>query len=134
MEETKQRQIKFRGKSYGKKMWYYGSIIQWKDGDIYICHNEQNETLYKIYAIPETVGQFTGLCDKNGVEVYENDFVRAEKYNPEIYLVEFIQGGFCCTHKNDFFPIDISHFYPSCGCEFEVIGNIFDNKELLKNE
>ena len=75
------------------------------------------------------VMQFTGLKDKNGKEVYEGDFIKSEIHNPSIFQVEFIEGGFCCTYK-DSYPIDINHFYPSVGCQIEVIGNIFDNPEL----
>lgn len=75
------------------------------------------------------VVQYTGLNDKNGKEIYEGDFVKSDIHNPPIYKVEFIEGGFCCTHK-DAYPIDINHFYPSHGMFIEVVGNIFDNPEM----
>lgn len=82
--------------------------------------------------IPESVGQWTGLEDKNCVKVFERDVVDAEGYKPRRMEVKFVEGGFCCDWGDANFPIDINHFYPSNGCCFEVIGNITDNPELLK--
>ena len=78
--------------------------------------------------------QFTGLLDKNGKEIYEGDIVQAKNHQPSNYLVEFIEAGFCCRNPSlDKFPIDLNHFFPSKGCEIEIIGNIYENSELLKS-
>ena len=76
--------------------------------------------------------QFTGLCDKKGKDIYEGDYVKSDNHNPSIYKVEFIEGGFCCTH-GDIYPIDINHFFPSVGCMIEVVGNEFENPEINLN-
>ena len=75
--------------------------------------------------------QSTGLCDKNGKEIYEGDIVNCADTNPTILEVKFIEGGFCCTSSN-ILPFDINSFYPSIGCRIEVIGNIYENPELLE--
>ncbi len=77
------------------------------------------------------VMQFTGLLDRNGKEIYEGDIVHAEGYQPRNYAIEFIEGGFCGTYPSTL-PIDMNHWYPSTGCKVEVIGNIYENPELLK--
>ena len=79
------------------------------------------------------VMQFTGLKDKNGKEIYEGDVVEAKSWQPMNYAVEFIEGGFCFTHpKLKGSPIDINLMYSSNGCACSVIGNIYENPELLK--
>lgn len=89
---------------------------------------------------PETVGQFTGLLDKNGKKIYEGDIVKCnhgitwlidfelnafvvKDYSMEIYFALFEQWEYDWKNKK--------HIPPSPN-KFEVIGNIFDNPELLE--
>lgn len=87
--------------------------------------------------VPETVGQFTGLCDKNGKRIFEGDFVvcrQAINGNQideltEIGYVEMKQGSFGLHRKHGYYrPFkDWLEDY-----EYEVIGNIHDNPEMLE--
>ena len=76
--------------------------------------------------------QFTGLLDKNGVEVFDGDVVKSNSHKPTTFKIEFIEGGFCATQSEHNYPLDINHFYPSTGCMIEVIGNIFQHPHLLE--
>jgi len=118
------RDIEFRGKNIATRKWKYGSLLKTK-------HISTGQDLYKIISyepgnetdvIPETVGQFTGLTDKNGVKVFEGDIVLYKGMN---CLVRWD------TEKSGYF-IGEEKYWMMNDTTIEVIGNIHDNPELLK--
>lgn len=80
--------------------------------------------------------EFTGLHDKNGNEIYEGDVVRMPAFNPELNVVRFNRGGFCLEPIINP-PLEI-HFWPDIKYaeddRSEVIGNIYENPELLASQ
>ena len=142
------REILFRGKT-DKGKWVKGVpffeeersyIIE----DLFICDEYDCTGAANSMVIPETVGQYTGLTDKNGKKIFEGDIVRADDYIFSIkygkcggtpnadnygymgfYLEAVSEGTKLCAHYG--LRDDVCYF-----ADIAVIGNIHDNLELLK--
>lgn len=122
------REIKFRGKPTSNIVnWLYGDLIQKSDGTKQIL-SIGNYPLKGMWVIPETVGQFTGLKDKNGKEIYEYDIVKWIDSDSNIRkdIVRFSHGVFHLCNNS----YSIGSYIHN---NLEVIGNIYDNKNLLEN-
>ena len=87
---------------------------------------------------PETVGQFTGMTDKNGKKIFEGDIVKDE--SGVVYPVVFALTGFCLkyapphSHGFHYDLLPLSNYWHAHGAIIEIIGNIHDNPELLEGE
>lgn len=144
------RTIKFRGKTLNQK-WVYGDLLHYtnrsesNDDSIIVTDNNFN------IVTPETVSQFTGLLDKNGREIYEWDIVRKkeiggyglERIGVVRYYEKDCRFGIDFTATDKFWKrglfiegetqMEDGHCTHTYTLEYEVLGNIFDNSELLKN-
>lgn len=124
------REIKFRGKRLDNGEWVYGDYHHRAGGTHCIIDmqpNFQGKVVYVVIQVDaETVGQFIGLRDKNGKEIYFGDIVR-NKYGDTGKVVWFPD----CSIRIDWGGGDI-HFI-DLDLELEVVGNIYDNPELLES-
>ena len=134
------REILFRGKAFNGE-WEYGvPVFSGLNNELAFMKQMHS---YDHQVIPETVGQYTGLTDKDGKKVFEGDIVHCKYANAPNnkhiqkvvffegkFMAEFLNGG-CYAELYDgarHFNFDKSVYMT----EFEVIGNIHDNPELLK--
>lgn len=131
------REILFRGKDVISGEWVYGDLAQEKHTDNSIkCAIVQ--TLYTYEVTPSTVGQYTGLVDKNGKRIFEGDILKVYYYGKsKIFgVVKFDESRFFID--DDFMRGDIKAKAPMTEMfsryEFEIVGNIYDNPDLLKGE
>ena len=141
-------EILFRGKSVnlhnGSKDFVYGQYVQNRDGKM-IYSDTWEDGIQKHYVIEKTVGQYTGLTDKNGNKIFEGDIFFVEDDMPAVVIFkdgcfrlqvyglvgtytesgyDEVGGGFGIVECE---PIDWYYIH-----NMQVIGNIHDNPELLK--
>lgn len=134
------REILFRGKTYNDK-WVQGLLVQMDDRLTQIRKLGSDGIGYYDYSIvPSTVGQYTGLTDKNGKKIFEGDIVDITQYDNVYHKVHrcckskvfFSNFAFRTNAAPDYEDEEPLSYWFWHDCDFEVIGNIHDNPELLE--
>jgi uncharacterized phage protein (TIGR01671 family) len=123
------RDIFFRGKIKGLTDWIYGFYAKCGDQHFILLDNDNPDENFS-YTDPNCVGQFTGLKDKKGVNIFEGDIVKRKVIAGDEYVfgaVQFMRSGFCVDYGGYYEYTMDEH-------EYDVVGNIHDNPELLEVE
>ena len=149
------RKIKFRGKRADNGEWEYGDLLQICGGCcIYFGSKSETQTpdipegsnvfvelMDSECAVvrPSTICQFTGLTDCNGKEIYEGDIITVNGRYPRVVLWDKMSWSLMPTkfyQDKYFWVMNLQHpgpdWWEKFAGEFEVIGNIHDNPELIK--
>lgn len=129
------REILFRGKLLDSKDWVFGYYLKMQNvPTIKDCNKEGYDTFYLVN--PKTIGQFTELTDKNGTRIFEGDILQDNDYGictPDCGVITYEGTGFCAMKDNGYYLLDVYELEGSA-CMYEVIGNIYDNPELLTHQ
>lgn len=138
------REIKFRGRRIHSDFWAYGDLITVVGGnDIRVRSKISDLNAYHIPVDPDTVGQFTGLRDSDGRDIYEGDIVSVredgEEQRHEVrYMGDIGYPAFDLVPETTGWCCETSGFMLNCmigsGLEVRVIGNIHDNPDLMEAE
>lgn len=126
------REIVFRGKRIDNGEWVKGSLLYDIENNLaYIAKHFEDKSAYLCEVIPKTVGQYTGLTDKNGKKIFEGDIVKNEysKGKYQYFKVIYDDRIYCWRVENKYGMLGF--LYNVIG-GIEVIGNIHDNSELIK--
>lgn len=133
--------IKFRGQEMGSNRWLYGDLIQRRGywPSIFFPYWDENDkTQYSEIAVKEnTVGQFIGFLDTHKKEIYQGDILRSVM-DPDILMVvvrDKNEASFKAKQITEFTDLDMGcHITQDWLDQFpkEIIGNIYENPELLK--
>ena len=140
------REIKFRGKLEYNGKWIYGDLLQYENEDVAIFGEklssfgcECTEMSKRDRVIPETIGQYTGLKDKDGNKIFEGDILeyigKREDNMNKVYRrkVVFYEGMFALLSKEmQAYSALNYHCMKDGRFAWRVIGNIHDNPELIK--
>lgn len=136
------REILFRGKRKDNGEWIYGDLLHdrflFTDENICVIYNVDSKLTHREnIVIPKTVGQYTGLTDKNGTKIFEGDICRFREWNKgdmcwvgKVHYEhqQFVISGNPNKECESEFLLVMSRFIPE---NIEVIGNVHDNPELL---
>ena len=131
------REILYRGKKADNGECVYGDLSKWSNGYFISLQSQNIKARTHIEVYPETVGQYTGLKDKNGTKIFEGDIVRVSRGKDiETGEIQYNKYGVWVIVYDKFYCNTFPYIFTSSDSNvwIKVIGNIHDNPELLNAE
>ena len=129
------REILFRGKRLDDGKWVEGGLLYDEEqNEAYIAEHFEDKSAYLRPIIPETVGQYTGLTDKNGKKIFEGDICQTKGFpfiDDKPFVVEW-NCDECSFYWRDVLGTD--EFTTGVAENTTIIGNIHDNPELMEEK
>jgi uncharacterized phage protein (TIGR01671 family) len=140
-KENETREILFRGRMPQTRKWAYGCLLYWAEKAQIWEYDEYGAT-HNYIVDSETVGQYTGLDDKNGVKIFKGDVVKSDngsvgdvQFSHGVFGVEWVSnkqnrdmvGGWGQLHN-------LRKLDDGLNAKMRIIGNIHDNPELLEEK
>ena len=124
----------YKAKRIDNGEWVQGYIVKYgcTGREKYYIVPDYASALYSFLIDSSTICQCTGLKDKNGKLIWENDIVVCRDFTEEKYVIAWKQDEACFEYQQ--YGCSIMNFEQLSGCEVEVIGNIIDNAGLLESE
>lgn len=140
------REILFRGKLKENNEWVEGILLNFRKNTyivphdcVYYCDGTEKFVFDIAYfeVLPETVGQYTGLTDKNGMKIFESDIIKTKKYGKiSDYIIINGFDTFAVIYKPCMFRLVNRNrrfnFVNIRRDQLEVVGNVHDNPELME--
>lgn len=132
------REIIFRGQRKDNKEWVYGYLLfDYEQNEAFIAEHFEDKSAYIKEVLPETVGQYTGLKDKNGKKIFEGDIVSVNGNDVLLFIEftdlenepEYMSLSFNCRIAGHHLYL---HRLENKSTKYEVVGNIHSNPELLE--
>jgi uncharacterized phage protein (TIGR01671 family) len=134
----KTSEIRFRGKLLNSKKWIEGSLLKAGNGEVFIYNNTGDLSDFEfrkafIQVKPETIGQFTGLQDKNGVDLFKDDIIKHYDKRKAHGVIRWYDGSFwvCPEGGSKYTLYNASSktiLVKNYLADYEKIGTKFDNK------
>ena len=125
----------FRGRQKNHSEWFYGSLLWYNPiRDPQICQKNENGGSNNFIVSPETIGRCTGLKDMNEVWIYEGDIIKAwgNTLSEIKSAVVYENGSFGYKDNITFYAFSEYDFENNIVDFVDVVGNVYDNPELLE--
>jgi uncharacterized phage protein (TIGR01671 family) len=134
---------KFRGRSLSTGKWVYGTPVYYKNGDVSIYNDECTAVGYEATSVakmreivrPETIGQFVGILDKTGNEIYSGDVSKFKSGLTGVVVYENMEVEIAGdTYSVLCFCFKVGDGYAAIESTDEIAGNIYENPELISGQ